>query len=147
MVKKIVELIGGTVVDQPDLHLYNSTKPIFTVPKQVNDNKSDLGITYHFQGSTTEDIVVWSRATWFISDENGDGLIWAREATPLVAKTTHAPLPPQGGVATFGIVRAVCCARFTMLICLPLELVQLPDCCDVRPSEGPLCPTQPAERG
>ena len=106
MVKRLVELIGGKVATARDRRLYKSTKPIFTVPRRINGNKNNLGITYHFQGFTAEDVVVQTQATWFISDEEGNGLIGAREAQPLV-NGNGMPLPPQAGVASFGIVRAV----------------------------------------
>lgn len=116
MVKKLVELIGGAVKRKSDDALSNSTKPIFTLPKEVNDNKNNLRIAYHFQGFTAEeDVVVSTRATWFISDEDGDGLIWGARGRRIV-QPNGVTLPSSQAIGVLGIVRIFSFARFVMLI-------------------------------
>ena len=115
MVKKLVELIGGTVRPGSDEYLAKSTRPIFTLPKEINDNKKNIRITYHFQDTTEEDVVVSTRATWFLSDEEGDGLIWDAGIRPIVdSKGVRLPSPRAVGV--FGIVRMFSLPTFSTLI-------------------------------
>ena len=82
--RRSVETVSGT-----------NRRPAFTLPSNVD--KNDFWIGYHFQGREPDkDVEVYGRPWWFLSDDNGDGLIWPFKtpAPALSPASTCAPGAP-----------------------------------------------------
>ena len=76
MVDKLADLFGATrntaTVSGDDR---TNWRPAFTLPSDLD--KNDFWIVYYFQGrDPNNDVEVYGRPWWFLSDDDGDGLIW-----------------------------------------------------------------------